>query len=136
MSALQALASRRSSQMTVTIVYILIAVLGGAAGQILLKKGMGSMGPLTLTTDDLFSILWRVATNPYVIVGLAIYAGSTLFWLVTLSRVDLSYAYPFASFSYVVMLAASWFLFNEDITSLRLMGSFVIMFGVFLISRS
>ncbi len=53
-----------------------------------------------------------------------------------LSRVDLSFAYPFASLSYVVMLAASWQLFNEDISLLRLMGTAVIVFGVLLISRS
>ena len=59
-----------------------------------------------------------------------------VFWLVALSRVDLSYAYPFASLSYVVMLTASWLLFNENITSLRLLGTVVIGLGVFLISRS
>jgi drug/metabolite transporter (DMT)-like permease len=91
---------------------------------------------LTISLDQLGSMLWRIGTNPYVIVGLAVYVGSTLFWLVTLSRVDLSYAYPFASLSYVVMLLASWLLFKENITSLRLLGSFVVMTGVILISRS
>ena len=122
--------------MTLTIVYILISVLAGAIGQVLLKKGMGSMGPLTLTANQLGSILWRIGTNPYVIIGLAIYVSGTVFWLVTLSRVDLSYAYPFASLSYVVMLAASWLLFSENITSLRLLGTLVVCAGVFLISRS
>lgn len=122
--------------MTLTIVYILISVMGGATGQVLLKKGMGSMGPLTLSPGQLWSMLWRIGTNPFVIVGLAIYVGSTVFWLVVLSRVDLSYAYPFASLSYVLMLIASWLLFNENITSLRVMGSAVVMLGVILISRS
>jgi drug/metabolite transporter (DMT)-like permease len=127
---------RRESQMTTAIVYILISVIAGAIGQVLLKKGMGSMGPLTLTLDQLGSVLWRMGTNPYVIVGLTIYVGGTVFWLTALSRVDLSYAYPFASLSYVVMLAASWLLFNENITSLRLLGSFIVCIGVFLIARS
>jgi drug/metabolite transporter (DMT)-like permease len=122
--------------MTLTIVYILISVIGGAAGQVLLKKGMGSMGPLTLSLNELGSMLWRIGTNPFVIVGLAVYVGSTVFWLVVLSRVDLSYAYPFASLSYVLMLIASWLLFSENITALRVTGSFVVMLGVILISRS
>ena len=122
--------------MTLTIVYILVAVLGGAVGQVMLKRGMGSMGPLTLTIDQMGSMFWRVATNPFVILGLAVYVGSTVFWLVVLSRVDLSYAYPFASLSYVVMLTFSWLIFKENITSLRLLGSLVIMLGVLLISRS
>ena len=53
-----------------------------------------------------------------------------------LSRVDLSYAYPFASLSYVVMLAAAWLLFKEDLSPMRLAGTGVVFLGVLLISRS
>jgi drug/metabolite transporter (DMT)-like permease len=127
---------RSRSEMTLAILYILISVAAGAVGQVLLKKGMGSMGPLTLSIDQLGSILWRIGTNPYVVIGLAIYVTGTLFWLTALSRVDLSYAYPFASLSYVVMLIASWQLFNENITVLRLLGTLVVCLGVFIISRS
>ena len=122
--------------MNVAIVYIMISVVGGAVGQILLKKGMGSMGPLTLSVDHLFGILLKIATNPFVIVGLGIYVLSTVFWLAALSRVDLSFAYPFASLSYIVMLGASLLLFKEDITMLRLAGTLVVGLGVLLIARS
>ena len=122
--------------MKLSILYILVSVLAGAVGQIMLKKGMSSMGPLTLSVSELGSILWRIATNPFVIIGLAIYVSGTVFWLVALSRVELSYAYPFASLSYVVMLVASWLLFREDISAMRLLGTLVVGLGVFLISRS
>jgi drug/metabolite transporter (DMT)-like permease len=123
-------------QMNLSIVYILISVLAGAVGQIMLKRGMSSMGPLTFAFDQLGSMLWRIGTNPFVVGGLAIYVSGTLFWLMALSRVELSYAYPFASLSYVVMLVASWLLFREDISGMRLLGTLVIGLGVFLISRS
>ncbi len=122
--------------MKISIVYIMISVLAGATGQILLKKGMSSMGPLTLSLNELWSILWRVGTNLYVIAGLAIYVTGTVFWLMVLSRVELSFAYPFASLSYVVMLIASWLLFKEDISLVRLLGTCVVGLGVFIISRS
>jgi len=133
---IEAIINRRKSQMNSAIVYILISVLAGAIGQVLLKKGMGSMGSLTLTLNQLGSILWRIGTNPYVIIGLVIYVGGTVFWLTALSRVDLSYAYPFASLGYIVMLVASWLLFGEDITLSRLLGTLVVCLGVFLISKS
>jgi drug/metabolite transporter (DMT)-like permease len=123
-------------RMSLDVVYILASVVLGAIGQILLKKGMGSMGPLTITLSQFSALLWRIATNPYVVIGLLIYVTGTLFWLVALSRVDLSYAYPFASLSYVLMLAASWLLFGEQITALRLLGTLVVCSGVFLIARS
>ena len=122
--------------MSLAIVYILVAVLAGAAGQILLKKGMGSMGAVTLSANQIVGILWRIGTNPYVVIGLIVYVCGTVFWLAALSRVDLSYAYPFASLSYVVMLIASWQLFNENITPVRLLGTMVVGLGVFLISQS
>ena len=122
--------------MKLSIVYIMISVLAGAVGQIMLKRGMSSMGPLTFAFSELGSMLWRIGTNPFVIGGLAIYVSGTLFWLMALSRVELSYAYPFASLSYVVMLIASWLLFREEISVMRLVGTLVIGLGVLLISRS
>jgi drug/metabolite transporter (DMT)-like permease len=136
MSVLNSILSRSKAQMTIAISYILISVVAGAVGQIMLKKGMSTMGPLTLSLDQLFNILWRIGTNPYVVIGLAIYVTGTVFWLAALSRVDLSYAYPFASLSYAVMLVASWQLFDENITPFRLIGTLVVCLGVFLISRS
>ena len=122
--------------MTVAITYILISVMSGAVGQLLLKKGMSSMGPLTLTVNQLVPVVWRMGTNPYVFIGLAVYVGGVVFWLAALSRVDLSYAYPFASLSFVVMLVAAWQLFGENITPLRILGTLVVCLGVLLISRS
>ncbi|MEZ4867730.1 MAG: EamA family transporter [Caldilineaceae bacterium] len=121
---------------SVAVSYILVSVVVGAAGQLLLKYGMSTMGAITLIPQELPAILWRLATNPIIVGGLGLYATGTVFWLAALSRVDLSYAYPFASLSYLVMLLASWVLFSEHITPLRLMGTLIIGLGVLLISRS
>jgi drug/metabolite transporter (DMT)-like permease len=132
----QTLLSRKWSRVNIAILYILIAVLASAAGQVLLKKGMASTGAVTLSVNQLGNILWRISTNPYVVIGLIVYVCGTIFWLAALSRVDLSYAYPFASLSYLVMLVASWLLFSEDITLARLLGTMVVGLGVLLISQS
>jgi drug/metabolite transporter (DMT)-like permease len=136
MGLVQTVLSRKWSRVNIAILYILIAVLASAAGQVLLKKGMASTGVVTLSVNQLGSILWRIGTNPYVVIGLIVYVCGTIFWLAALSRVDLSYAYPFASLSYLVMLAASWLLFSEDITLARLLGTMVVGLGVLLISQS
>lgn len=136
MGTMDSVLTGRKSYVTVAVAYILVSVLAGGAGQILLKQGMSLMGEVTLAPSLVPQVLWRLATNPFVVGGLALYAGGTVFWLAALSRVDLSFAYPFASLSYIVMLLASWQLFNEHISPLRLLGTFIIGFGVFLISRS
>jgi uncharacterized membrane protein len=126
----------RKTKMNIAIVYILISVAAGGIGQIILKMGMKSMGPLTLTFAEFGSILWRMITNPYVVIGLGIYGLSTILWLVALSRFDLSFIYPFASLGYVIMLFASWQLFHEQISVMRLIGCAVVILGVILISRT
>lgn len=125
----------RDTAMTLAISYILISVLGGAIGQLLLKNGMNKMGAVTLSLGDAPQLLLKLATNPWVVGGLFLYGCGTIFWLAGISRVDLSYAYPFASLSYVVMLLVAWQLFDEQITLPRIIGTLVIASGVLIVSR-
>ena len=122
--------------MQTAILYILISVLFSTVGQLLLKGGMNNMGEVTLNFSQLFQTLWRMIINPGVFFGLVIYGVGTVFWLAALSRAELSYAYPFASLSYVIMLAASWALFDEKITLARIIGTVVICIGVLVIYRN
>jgi multidrug transporter EmrE-like cation transporter len=136
MRLIETVAINKGAGMKTAIIYILISVLASTVGQLLLKKGMNSVGSVTLSLNQLPSVLWQMATNLNVFIGLAIYFGGTIFWLAALSRVDLSYAYPFASLSYVIMLVASWFMFDEKITMGRALGTIVIGVGVLLIYRN
>jgi drug/metabolite transporter (DMT)-like permease len=129
-------AMKGTSSMLMTIVPILLSTVLGVAGQFLLKQGMTQMGTLQLSFAAVPSILWRMSTSPYVIGGLMVYVSGTFFWLIVLNRVQLSYAYPFASLSYVLIALTSWILLQEDIRPLRWLGMLVICAGVFLVSRS
>ena len=135
MTTANSVSKKGSMRMDIAVIYILISVVTGAVGQVMLKKGMLSLGPLTLTAKDLIGTALKIGTNPFVFFGLAIYVSGIIFWLVALSRVDLSFAYPFASLSYVLMMIASWIFFKENITLLRVAGSLVIIAGVWLVSR-
>ena len=125
----------RTRAMTLAISYILISVLGGAIGQLMLKNGINKFGVVTLSLADAPQLLMKLALNPWVVGGLFLYACGTVFWLAGISRVDLSFAYPFASLSYVVMLLVAWQLFDENITVPRIIGTVVIATGVLIVSR-
>ncbi|MNW04786.1 4-amino-4-deoxy-L-arabinose-phosphoundecaprenol flippase subunit ArnF [compost metagenome] len=71
-----------------------------------------------------------------VIGGLTLYVVSVAVWIVGLSRVDVSIAYPMLSLGYVVNALAAWWLFGEMIGPLRVAGILLILAGVFLIARS
>jgi uncharacterized membrane protein len=131
-------ASKGSSMtpMMLTLILILIPTVTGVAGQLLLKVGMSQLGALEISIAAIPSLIMRIILSPYIIVGLAIYFGGVFFWLLALNRADLSYVYPFASLSYVLITLASWLLLHEAVPPLRWIGLVVICIGVMLVARS
>ena len=115
---------------------ILLSGLLGVGGQVVVKQALGAAGPLPLGLDTIPTLLWSLASNPQIVAGLAVYSCGTFLWLVALSRVDLSYAYPFASLNYIFVLTASWLVLHEQPTPTRLVGVLAICLGVALLSRS
>lgn len=122
--------------MLMTLVPLLLATLLGVAGQLLLKQGMAQMGALQLSLPAVPSILWRMATSPYVIGGLLVYGTGTFFWLIVLNRVPLSYSYPFISLGIVLGLFSAWALFHESIPPMRWVGMLIIVAGCFVVART
>jgi drug/metabolite transporter (DMT)-like permease len=110
---------------------ILLSVLLGAVGQLMLKSAAVSMGKLDLSPQ----LLVTMATNPRLILAVAIYGVSAVFWLLALSRADLSFVYPFLSLTYIAVLLGSTFLFNEVINPTRVLGFAVIIGGLLIIAQ-
>ncbi len=122
--------------MTRDIQLILLAVLMNAAGMIMLKQGMNGVGPITFDKSSFHEAVVNIIINPFVFAGLMIYVVSVGVFLVTLSRVELSFAYPFLSLAYVVVTVCAYFLFNEDVNSFRIAGIGFICIGTILIAQS
>jgi len=115
---------------------ILFTVLTNAAAQIMLKKGMNSVGALDIGNDGLIGTVFRVVFSPFVFLGLTTFVISMASHLIVLSKVQLSYAYPFLSLAYVVVAAYSYFFFAEDVGLARLAGIGLIVAGTILIAQS
>ncbi len=124
------------SRMFSTVLVIGCALMLNVIGQTLLKYGMGAMGPLSINAANLPQIAWQMMISPYVIGGMMVYAIATFFWLVTLSRVDLSVAYPSLSLTQVLVLGVAWLILREEISPLRVAGVLVICLGMLLVARS
>ena len=120
----------------IVFLYILLSGILGVTGQIILKRGLSQLGPLTLTPDTLVSVILSCALNPLIVLGLAVTVSGTFFWLIALSRVDLSFAYPFASLNYVFVLVGSWLVLGEELAPVRLIGVLAICAGVCLVART
>ena len=115
---------------------VLSGVLLNAAAQLLLKAGTNSVGAFVFTADNLFPVGIKLASSPYILGGLGCYAVSVVLWIMALSRVEVSLAYPMLSIGYVINAFAAWQLFGEALTAQRLVGIGTIIVGVFLVARS
>jgi multidrug transporter EmrE-like cation transporter len=115
---------------------VLCGVLLNAAAQLLLKAGTNAVGMFEFSHQNIVPVGWKLASEPHIIAGLACYVVSVVVWIMALSRVEVSIAYPMLSIGYVVNAVAAWYLFGEAVTIMRLTGIGFIVVGVFLVARS
>lgn len=115
---------------------ILFTVLTNAAAQLMLKRGMGGVGALDVGNDGLIPTIFRVVFNPFVFAGLCTFVVSMASHLIVLSKVEISYAYPFLSLAYVVVAVYAYFVFQEDLSPARIAGIGLIVLGTIFIAQS
>jgi multidrug transporter EmrE-like cation transporter len=120
----------------VILLLILLGVLLNAAAQLLLKAGMTQIGHFEFSAANVLPISLKVMGNMPIVTGLCAYVVSVAVWLLVLSRVQVSYAYPMLSIGYIVNAIAAYYFFGEDLSLLRIMGILIIVAGVYLISQS
>jgi drug/metabolite transporter (DMT)-like permease len=116
---------------------LLVAIVTTAAGEMLTKAGLDH---LTQQLGEPFSfkwsILWRTFTNWMVLLGFVLIFGAAVLWLVVISRVNLSLAYPILALGYVFTVFASWLILHEPLTWQKVVGSVVVCLGVGLVTWS
>jgi multidrug transporter EmrE-like cation transporter len=115
---------------------VLTGVMLNAAAQLLLKAGSRAISGVEFSFANGWTLAERIALNPPILAGLACYVVSVVFWILALSRVDVSIAYPMLSVGYIVTAVAGWLLFAESLSVTRVAGIFIIIAGVWLVARS
>jgi multidrug transporter EmrE-like cation transporter len=113
---------------------VLIGVLLNAVAQLLIKAGTKALGTL-ISPEGPVDTVMRILLQPYILAGLASYVVSVPVWIVVLSRVPVSVAYPMLSIGYVVNCVFGYLLFKENLTLLKVLGIGIIIVGVILVAR-
>lgn len=118
---------------------IFFTVLSNAAAQLMLKQGVLNLGVLTtdgpLTVLSILTLLIKVVFNPWVFLGLCTFVISMMSHIYVLSKLELSFVYPFLSLAFIAVAIGSWFFFSEDMNSSRLLGVAFICVGTFFVAR-
>lgn len=120
-----------------TIPLILISILLGPLGNVLLGKGMKSVGHVELHgLGDLLPVALRVFSSPILWLGIACLVGFFLVHMLLLTWADYSYVQPATALSYATVAVLSYFLLGEYISPLRWAGIATICFGVLVVGRT
>jgi len=115
---------------------VLAGVLLNAAAQLLLKAGTNAVGQFAFSAENVLPMGLRLALEPHILGGIACYVVSLVVWIMALSRVEVSIAYPMLSIGYVINALVAWYFMGEAVNAMRMAGIGVIIIGVFLVARS
>lgn len=120
-----------------SLVLVLTSLTFAAIGQISLKQGVNKIGSVgTLNLQALVPFIVKALSNPLIIVGFLLYGLASFLWLLVLSRENLSFVYPFASLTFVFVMVLSALFLKEEIRLLHWIGSFIIITGLVIITRT
>lgn len=122
--------------MTKYIPLILFTVLTNFLSQVMLKKGMTQINLESLRASSAISAIPNILTNVYVVGGLIVMVVSMGSHLLVLSKVDISFAYPFLGLSFVLITLWGYFILSEPLNISKIAGVVCIVFGVILVARS
>ena len=122
--------------MTKYLPLVLVNVMLNSLAQISLKYGMLRIGHFEFSMENVFPTMVKIIQSPFVVGGAILFFLSFSFWLIILSRVELSWVYPMISLSYVLVAFLAWGLFHENLSLVRMLGILLICSGVGLITRT
>ena len=116
--------------------FIFTGIMLNALAQLLLKAGTNAVGAIHLDSAHLLPTFIKLATQLPILGGLACYVVSVGVWIIGLSRVDVTIAYPLLSLGYIVNAVGAWYFLGETMSAQRMLAVGVIIVGVALLVRS
>jgi len=116
--------------------YIFLSISFAVASQLIIKWKMSNFSFANYETIvDKFIFAFSMLLNPYIVISLILTLLSGLSWMIAMTKFDISYAYPFTFLGFVSVMVLSYFLFHEELNIYKVLGSSVIIIGLYIISK-
>ncbi len=116
--------------------YIFATIFFTVYGQIILKWRINDVGSLPEGLTDKIVFLFKLLFDPWIFSGFFAAFIASFFWMATMTKFDISFAYPFMSGAFVLVFLLSVFLFQESITWQKIVGLIFIVLGIIITSKS
>jgi drug/metabolite transporter (DMT)-like permease len=109
--------------------YIAATIALTVLGQLLLKWRMDQFGPMPAGAVPALRHLIGALLDPFVLAAFVSAFGASLAWMAAMTRFELSYAYPFTSLNFIVVLVLSVLFLGETLTVHKAVGVALIVAG-------
>ena len=116
-------------------IYILLTLLFTVYGQLILKWRLNSFDPFPSSFSGQLKYIGATLIDPYILSSFAAAFLASITWIAALTKFQLSYAYPFMSLSFVLVMIISYLLLNEPLTVNKVAGILLIAAGLFIASK-
>ncbi len=116
--------------------YIFATIAFTVYGQLILKWRISQYDALPLQFNEKLIFLAKLFLDPFLVSGLAAAFIASLFWILAMTKFDISYAYPFMSLAFVLVFLFSVFVFEEAINAYKVIGLAFIVLGIIITSRA
>jgi drug/metabolite transporter (DMT)-like permease len=116
--------------------FIFLCILFTVSSQLLMRWRVGSAGVLPDAASGRVEFIVRLLLTPWIWLAVACTFLAGVSWMLTLTRFELSYAFPFTGVSFLVMLFAGAFLFHEHVSAARVAGTLLVLLGLAIVVRS
>ena len=116
-------------------VYIFLTILLTVYGQLIIKWQVSQAGGLPISTTDKLRFILHLLLNPWVISALSAAFLASVSWMAAMTKLQLSFAYPFMSLAFVLVMLASGLFFQETITVPKVVGMGLVVLGLIIGSR-
>ena len=110
--------------------YVACTVALTVLSQIIIKWQVLAAGALPEAAGDKALFLARLLINPWIVFALAAAFAAAVTWMAAMTKLDLSHAYPLLSTVFVLVPLASVMLFNEPVTTPKIMGLALVVAGI------
>jgi multidrug transporter EmrE-like cation transporter len=115
--------------------YVFVTIFFTVYGQLILKWRVSLHGEMPEGMSGKICFTWHLLFDPFVLSGFAAAFIASIFWMAAISKLQLSYAYPFMSLAFILVLFLSGLIFNEPITWPKITGMFIIVVGIIIGSQ-
>jgi uncharacterized membrane protein len=112
---------------------ILFSVFLNSLAQLFMRLGMKNR---QFDIGNIFNLLPQLFCDKYLILSILSYSLSIIFWMIALSKFEISFAVPFQSLGFIFVCLLGYFYMNETLSFIRMFGILFILIGLIFISKS